>query len=385
MDCQAETEDLWWLFTRQTIKVTPRQSVLTASMIMQRRNFRHLPVVDEKGKILGMISAQDIIDSLNFVLSKPDLMSKEVIESLEIPVERIMVYNSICVEPGDGLLEITKKLTFHNLGGMPVVDEQGIVRGIITLRDLVGLMGTSSDEIGVRVSEIMNPNVITIRQNEYLSTAVRLMSEHRIRRLPVVPGGRGADAGVPKAILSNKDALGHLATVASASLAGQGREGVPSASTPFDTPISNLITRDVITVSQDDDIRVAASKMMIFGIGGLVVDDSPTGRVALVTERDLVRTLSRKKGTAVLMTALQFELEVEKAKTRSPIPAPAKTRKFKDLRKIRVNFPSELGWVIENIVHHAEEVSHTSPGGGSETSSQRSTTGPGSRALRPPC
>ena len=311
----SKTEDLWWLFTRQTIKVTPRQSVLSASMIMQRRNFRHLPVVDEKGRIMGMISAQDIIDSLNFVLSKPDLMTKEVIESLEIPVERIMVYNSICVEPGDGLAEITKKMTFHNLGGMPVVDEQGVVRGIITLRDLVGLMGTSSDEVGVPVSEIMNPNVITIGQNEYLSTAVRLMSEHRIRRLPVVPGGKGADAGVPKGILSNKDALGRLAKVASMSLASpKGEAAVP---TRFDTPISDFMTRDVITVSQDDDIRVAASKMMIFGIGGLVVDDSPTGRVALVTERDLIRTLSRKKGNAVLMTALQFELEVEKANARS--------------------------------------------------------------------
>jgi len=36
-----------------------------------------------------------------------------------------------------------------------------------------------------------------------------------------------------------------------------------------------------------------------------------------VTERDLIRTLSRKKGNAVLMTALQFELEVEKANARS--------------------------------------------------------------------
>jgi len=312
----SKTEDLWWLFTRQTIKVTPRQSVLTASMIMQRRNFRHLPVVDEKGRIMGMISAQDIIDSLNFVLSKPDLMTKEVLESLEIPVERIMVYNSVCVEPGDGLAEITKKMTFHNLGGMPVIDEQGVVRGIITLRDLVGLMGTSSDQIGVPVSEIMNPNVITIGQNEYLSTAVRLMSEHRIRRLPVVPEGNGPDSAAPKGILSNKDALGRVAKVASMSLAGPKGAGA-AATTRFDTPISDFMTRDVITVSQDDDIRVAASKMMIFGIGGLVVDDSPTGRVALVTERDLIRTLSRKKGNAVLMTALQYELEVDKAKARS--------------------------------------------------------------------
>ncbi len=313
----SKTEDLWWLFTRQTIKVTPRQSVLTASMIMHRRNFRHLPVVDEKGRILGMISAQDIIDSLNFVLSNPDIKTAEVIESLEIPVERIMVYNSICVEPGDGLSEITKKMTFHNLGGMPVIDEQGVVHGIITLRDLVGLMGTSSDEIGVRVSEIMNSNVITIPQNEYLSTAVRLMSEHRVRRLPVVPGGNGADAWIPKGILSNKDALGRIAKVAAASAPGQKTAEASSGSTRFDTPISDFMTRDVMTVSQDDDIRVAASKMMIFGIGGLVVEDSPTGRVAIVTERDLVRTLSRKKGTGVLFTALQFELEVEKAKARS--------------------------------------------------------------------
>jgi CBS domain-containing protein len=312
----STTEDLWWLFTRQTIKVTPRQSVLSAAMIMHRRNFRHLPVVDEKGRIMGIISAQDIIDSLNLVLSKPDVMTREVIESLEIPVERIMVYNSICVEPGDGLSEITKKMTFHNLGGMPVVDDHGVVRGIITLRDLVGLMGTSSDEVGVRVSEVMNPNVVTIGQNEYLSTAVRLMSEHRIRRLPVVPGGKGADAAIPKGILSNKDALGRIAKFAPMGTAGPAGEGA-SVPTRFDTPISDLSLKDVITVSQDDDIRVAASKMMIFGIGGLVVDDSPTGRVALVTERDLIRTLSRKKGNAVLMTALQYELEVEKARNHS--------------------------------------------------------------------
>ena len=197
----SKTEDLWWLFTRQTIKVTPEQSVLSAAMLMHRRNFSHLPVVDEKGRVMGMISAQDIIDSLNFVFSKPDVCTEEVIESLEIPVERIMVYNSICVEPGDGLAEITKKLTFHNLGGMPVVDEQGVVHGIITLSDLVGLMGTSYDEIGVPVSEIMNTSVVTIGQDAYLSTAVRLMSENRVRRLPVVP------AGAARARLSQGDTL----------------------------------------------------------------------------------------------------------------------------------------------------------------------------------
>ncbi len=311
----SKTEDLWWLFTRQTIKVTPRQSVLTASMIMHRRNFRHLPVVDDKGKIMGMISAQDIIDSLNLVFSRPEVTTAEVIESLQIPVERIMVFNSICVEPGDGLAEITKKITFHNLGGMPVIDEQGVVRGIITLRDLVGLMGTSSEEIGVPVSEIMNTNVVTIGPDAYLSEAVRLMSEHRVRRLPVVAPSQTGVNPLPKGILSNKDALGHVSKFAPKGPPAEPGSTAWSVPTKFDVPIAEFMTRDVITVSQDDDIRVAASKMMIFGVGGLVVEDVPTGRIGLITERDLVRTLSRKKGTSVLMTALQFELEVEKART----------------------------------------------------------------------
>ena len=311
----SKTEDLWWLFTRQTVKVTPRQSVLTASLLMHRRNFRHLPVVDEKGRIMGMISAQDIIDSLNFVFSRPDVTTDEVIESLEIPVERIMVFNSISVEPGDGLEEITKKLTFHNLGGMAVIDEQGVVHGIITLRDLVSLMGTSSEEIGVPVSEIMTTNVVTISPDANLSTAVRLMSEHRVRRLPVLPAHNGG--GLPKGILSNKDALGHVARFAPRSSPGQNGETAWSVPTKFDVPISQFMTRDAMTVNKDDDIRVAASKMMIFGIGGLIVEDPPKGRVALVTERDLVRTLSRKRGTSVLMTSLQFELEVERANARS--------------------------------------------------------------------
>ncbi|HUI00570.1 MAG TPA: CBS domain-containing protein [Nitrososphaerales archaeon] len=265
---------------------------------------------------MGMISAQDIIDSLNFAFSRPDVRTDDVLESLEIPVERIMVYNSVCVEPGDGLAEITKKMTFHNLGGMPVVDEQGVVNGIVTLRDLVSLMGTSSDEVGVAVSEVMNTNVVTIGQGAYLSTAVRLMSEHRVRRLPVVPAFHEGGKDI-KGILSNKDALGHVAKFANRGGPGQSGDAPWSVPTRFDVPISEFMTREVITVSKDDDIRDAASKMMIFGIGGLVVEDAPTGRLALVTERDLVRTLSRKKGTGVLMEALQYELEVEKAKSRS--------------------------------------------------------------------
>jgi CBS domain-containing protein len=64
-----------------------------------------------------------------------------------------------------------------------------------------------------------------------------------------------------------------------------------------------------LTISQNDDVRVAASRMMIFGVGGLVVDDLPTREIGLVTERDLVRQISRIKSIEFLVEAMRYESE----------------------------------------------------------------------------
>ncbi len=279
--------------------VTERQSVLDAATLMMKRNFRHLPVVTETGKIVGIISAQDVIDSLNLVLSNGRMYTKEILSALSIPVEGIMTYHCICVERGDGLVEIAKKMTYNNLGALPVIDEQGKVQGIVTLRDLVGLVGTSSEPLGVPVSEIMNTRVITIDQNSHLPTAVRLMSENRVRRLPILK--RGAKLGM----LTNRDVLRRLAGISSETRVGL------EPKEEFDAPVADFMTREAIMISQEDDVRVAASTMMIFGIGGLVISDPPDGRVSLVTERDLIRTFAGKRGIDALVNAMQFEREVE--------------------------------------------------------------------------
>jgi len=76
------------------------------------------------------------------------------------------------------------------------------------------------------------------------------------------------------------------------------------------------MTADVITIGSEEDVRVAANQMTTFGVGGLVVNDLPTGKIALVTERDLVRSLSSKKGIDFLVNSMQYELEAEDAMSR---------------------------------------------------------------------
>lgn len=264
---------------------------------MQKRNFRHLPVITESGKRLaGVLSAQDVIDSV-FLALGPRTNSEDVIRSLDIPLYRIMSLHPIVVEKGDGLAQVVKKFVAHNIGALPVVDETGQIQGIITLRDLVGLLGTGSEPLGVKVSELMTKQVTAIDSRSSVADAVHLMSENRVRRLPIVSDGTKAPIGM----LTNKDILRLLSRIAST-----------EESPGFRTKISEMMTRDVISVEADDDIRVAASRMMIFGIGGLAVEEDSGPILGLITERDLVKRLTEIRSVSFLVQSMKFELEVMK-------------------------------------------------------------------------
>jgi len=292
-----KTGDLWWLFTRQTLCVTQNESILNAALLMQKRNFRHLPVITESGKRLaGVLSAQDVIDSISLALG-PRTNSEDIIRSLDIPLFRIMSLHPIVVERGDGLVEVVKKFVAHNIGALPVVDETGLIQGIITLRDLVGLLGTGSEPLGVKVSELMTRQVTMIDSRSSMADAVHSMSENRVRRLPIVSDNSKAPIGM----ITNKDILRLLSRIAST-----------EETSTFRTKISEIMTRDVISVEADDDIRVAASRMMIFGIGGLAVEENSGPILGLITERDLVKRLTETRSVNFLVQSMKFELEVMK-------------------------------------------------------------------------
>ncbi len=296
-----KTGDLWWLFSRQTICVTQNESVLNAANLMQKRNFRHLPVIREPGqRLAGVLSAQDVVDSLSLAIG-PYTTIDEIVKSLEIPLHRIMSLHPIVVEKGDGLAEVVKKLVAHNIGALPVVDEMGLIQGIITLRDLVGLLGTGSEPLGVKVSELTTRQLATIDSRSSMADAVHLMSQNRIRRLPITSNPQVPPAGM----ITNKDILRLLARESA-----NNRTGEKDTTPGFKTKISEVMTRDVISVDAEDDIRVAASRMMIFGIGGLTVLDAAGRMVGLITERDLVKKLVEVRSVSFLVQSMKFELEL---------------------------------------------------------------------------
>jgi IMP dehydrogenase len=70
----------------------------------------------------------------------------------------------------------------HRIGGIPVVDEQGILKGIVTNRDLRFVKEKSQAISAVMTSE----NLITVAPDSDLSKAEDILQKHKIEKLPVV-------------------------------------------------------------------------------------------------------------------------------------------------------------------------------------------------------
>ncbi len=96
------------------------------------------------------------------------------------------------IAPDEPVLEAIRSMAEHHVGALLVMREQELV-GIVSERDYarkVILMGRSSSETAV--SEIMTTPVTTVRLDTTVEECMRLITERRIRHLPVIERGRVA-------------------------------------------------------------------------------------------------------------------------------------------------------------------------------------------------
>lgn len=119
------------------ITVGPEESISEVRDIMVKNNIRHLPVVDEKGKLLGIVTDRDIRDAMpSILLKKPDYQ-KTLSKIGNQPVADIMTKDPLTIYAyytiQDTLLVMQKK----KVGALPVIDDQGYLKGLLATRDLL--------------------------------------------------------------------------------------------------------------------------------------------------------------------------------------------------------------------------------------------------------
>ncbi len=129
----------------------------------------------------------------------------------------------------------------------------------------------------VRVRDFMTKDPVTLRQDDLLRQAVEIVMVRRIRHIPVLD-----DSGALVGIVTDRDVQGTLPSPLSAA-APEEYEALLET-----TPLSRIMTRNVITVGADDLAAEAVETLLADRIDGLPVLEG--GRlVGIFTVRDALR------------------------------------------------------------------------------------------------
>lgn len=100
-------------------------------------------------------------------------------------IRDIMTPNPKCVKPGDSIQSAARIMREQDAGAVPVV-EDGRLLGMITDRDIVIRSVAEGGDASKPLKDIITVNVICASPGMTTAEASELMSEHQVRRLPVV-------------------------------------------------------------------------------------------------------------------------------------------------------------------------------------------------------
>jgi len=97
----------------------------------------------------------------------------------------------VTAAPGDTVLAVARVLSEKKIGAVVVVDAQGRIGGIVSERDIVRAVAAGGAEaLNKSVKEFMTSTVKTCAPRDTEAELMSLMTEHRVRHLPVVEGGK---------------------------------------------------------------------------------------------------------------------------------------------------------------------------------------------------
>lgn len=260
------------LMTRKVVTLTPNHALPLASDIMQRGRFRHLPVVDDKGKLVGMVTHRDILAAQTSSLAAGD--GDKI--PLEVPIGDVMTRELLTCSPLMAAHLAAQILVEQKIGSLPVIDEGKLV-GIVTEADFVAY---AARELGrhqrIEVDDIMTTDVVTLAPDWPLDLASDLIELRRIRHLPVVDERRRVVG-----MITHRDLV-----------AAQRSALTDERKFPRTATAAEIARPDVWTVSSGTAVHDAARLLADHQFGCLpVIADGAV--VGIVTEADILQLIVR--------------------------------------------------------------------------------------------
>src|SRR5437763_16798295 len=98
----------------------------------------------------------------------------------------IMTRKVCTIHPEASVQEVAQLLSRERISGAPVVNADGMIIGIVTEADIISKV----DREGLRVADIMSHEVIFVSEETSVSEIAMLLTERKIKRVPIVNDGK---------------------------------------------------------------------------------------------------------------------------------------------------------------------------------------------------
>ncbi|NLL10442.1 MAG: CBS domain-containing protein [Methanomicrobiales archaeon] len=268
--------------TSKVISAPPTMRIYGAIETLTQWGFRRLPIVDPgTHRLKGIITARDIIDFLgggerfNLINVKHN---GNFLAAINESVNKIMKTDVRTLHTDATLAEALEIILHDRIGGIPIVDDDNVLCGIVTERDVLKILCRS--HAAIQVEDIMVRSLLVQQPDCPLSMVTRVMTEHQFRRLPIVKND------VLFGIITATDIVRYIGT-------GRVFEKLVTGNVTevMNIPVRDLISGNLYTTGPDATVTDAAREMMAKKVGALPVIDQ--SRLAgLVTEFDLVKAFA---------------------------------------------------------------------------------------------
>ena len=228
---------------------------------MRELDLRSIPVVDDEGKLVGVIGRKDLLR----VTSGKSMILVKGIASPPI----------VTCSPDSTIEEVAREMIEKDVAMIPVVKENFLL-GFLTIEDVLRVVSERKPERGkISVSEVMSKEVEICSPEDSLTKVWTRMEETGFSGFPVLRDGKLVG------IVTRKDIME----------SGSIRLELESEKGRFRNPpkVKRVMKHPVITLKQEDTIEKAKEIMLSKKIGRIPVVDNKGKLVGIVDREDILR------------------------------------------------------------------------------------------------
>lgn len=157
-----------------TITLKKENTIGEAVTIFRNGEVRHIPIIDDDNRVIGIISDRDVRDAL------PSTLFPQAISTvLEVPIEKIMTTNVITCNQNDFVEEVATNFYQYKIGCLPVISNGkliGLVTEIDVLHTLVTLTGAYQPSSQIELLVKDQPGILSEVVNVFSNEKINIVS-----------------------------------------------------------------------------------------------------------------------------------------------------------------------------------------------------------------